>query len=116
MCRVELLDDDSEGWRYDLTASAPPVFSVASVPASTFDKVLASRPQRLKVPSWLGAARFALDRFVLAHGGYVQYLHVLAEASRDWSFDDSLVHASRDLLALGGSLSPDSVVWLERNA
>ena len=106
---------------FDLAASPPPVFSVASVPVSTFDEILAtrrpaSRPQRLKLPAWLGAVLFALDRFVLTHGGYVQYLHVLAEVSRDWSFDDSLVLASRDLLALGGSLPPDSVIWLERNA
>jgi len=106
---------------FDLVASPPPVFSVASAPVSTFDGLLAlrraaPRPQRLKLPSWLGTALFALDRFILAHGGYIQYLHVLAEVSRDWSFDDSLVLASRDLLGLGGSLPPDAVVWLERNA
>lgn len=105
---------------FDLAAFPPPVFSVASAPVSTFDEILSlrratPRPQRLKLPSWLGAVLFSLDRFVLARGGYIQYLHVLAEVSRDWSFDDSLVLASRDLLALGSPLPPDSVVWLERN-
>lgn len=105
---------------FDFASFPPPVFSVASVPTLTFYETLSIRahigkPRRIKLPTWFGALLRAADRFVLSHGGYSRYLHVLAELSQDWAFDDSSVLASRELLSLGPSLPPDTVVWLERN-